>query len=229
MPDDAPEDRPTSRRGFFRLLMLRGIEGGEQAAKNVGDRFKQMVGDEAPGPAGPPKPAPDAYHPLPSAVDPNRMLRPPGAVREQLFGDTCSRCGECAKVCPAQCIVINEAVADGTPFIVARESPCVVCDELACTQHCPSGALLPLTHASQIRMGLAIVDAQRCVRSHGEDCELCVTHCPLGEAAICINDDGAIEVRRGCTGCGVCERACPTEPASIVVEPDQTINWSADG
>ena len=28
-----------------------------------------------------------------------------------------------------------------------------------------------------------------------------------------------VGVGAGCTGCGVCERACPTEPASIWIEP----------
>jgi len=77
-------------------------------------------------------------------------------------------------------------------------------------------------------MGLAIVDHERCLRrpdaplidDQQEDCQICVTQCPIGASAIGIEDQTSrIEVKDGCTGCGVCERECPTLPASIVVEP----------
>ncbi len=59
-----------------------------------------------------------------------------------------------------------------------------------------------------------------------EICDLCVTECPIGEEAIKleknVNADGTVsykpKVLEGCTGCGVCEMICPTEPASIVIE-----------
>ena len=57
-------------------------------------------------------------------------------------------------------------------------------------------------------------------------CDLCVTECPIGDTAIVLekneNDGKAIfkpKVLEGCTGCGVCVMVCPTEPASITIEP----------
>lgn len=57
-----------------------------------------------------------------------------------------------------------------------------------------------------------------------EICHLCVTECPIGEKAIVQtkNRRGNKLIPRvldGCTGCGVCQMVCPTEKASIVVEP----------
>ena len=70
-------------------------------------------------------------------------------------------------------------------------------------------------------MGLAIVDEEFCVRTHGEDCQICVDKCPLGVDAISISEFGSsIEVHEhGCTGCGVCEMYCPTEPRAITIKP----------
>jgi ferredoxin-type protein NapG len=185
-----------------------------------------------------------------------RFLRPPGARPEIELADLCSRCGDCVRACPAQCIQLDardevgDAAAGGLPYIVARQSPCVICEELACMAVCPTGALRPVGAAGEIAMGLAVIDHNRCLRRpfgdgpraggtgaakgvagttpHGriaaaaadaEDCRLCIHDCPIGEAALGLNDAGRLEVRGGCTGCGVCERVCPTEGPSIVVWP----------
>ena len=84
-----------------------------------------------------------------------------------------------------------------------------------------NAALLPLSDKSEIRMGFARVDPGRCLRSYtGEDCRLCVSQCPLGAGALAIDNMNLVDVRGDCTGCGVCERACPTDPPAIWVEPN---------
>ncbi len=151
------------------------------------------------------------------------VLRPPGAVHEDIFGETCQRCGECVRVCPAHAIFpLAELFGDakGTPAIDPSAAACVVCDGLQCTHVCPSGALLPLFDPSLIRMGIARVYAGLCVRTQGEDCTLCVDRCPIGKSAIHFPDAGPPEVlESGCVGCGVCEFYCPTSPKAISIEP----------
>ena len=86
---------------------------------------------------------------------------------------------------------------------------------------CPSGAL-ELVELAKIQMGLARLYEEHCLRSNGEDCRICVEKCPLGEAAIRIDQAGTVEVREpGCVGCGVCEMYCPTTPKAIVIGNDR--------
>jgi ferredoxin-type protein NapG len=152
----------------------------------------------------------------------NLWLRPPGSLDEQKFLDTCSRCGNCVSVCPAQCIKIDSTAAKGggAPFIEPDAMPCVVCEGLKCMHVCPTGALLP-TPLGHIDMGTARMNYQTCVRSKGENCTICIDQCPIGSVAIELQD-GRVQVHEdGCIGCGVCQHYCPTNPKSIVVIPKQ--------
>ena len=147
-------------------------------------------------------------------------LRPPGALPEKKFRDTCYRCGNCVEVCPARAIRPQsggEPAQTGLPYIDPDLGACVVCDELACMKACPSGALKPV-EPTQISMGLAEVSHTRCVRSQGTACTLCIDKCPFGLQAIRLNAAGQVEVlSAGCVGCGSCQFYCPTTPKAIVV------------
>src|SRR5262249_15727534 len=142
------------------------------------------------------------------------------ALPERSFLDTCSRCGECARACPAQCIQIDptQRYGGGAPYIDASVMACLVCNGLKCMHVCPSGALVP-TAVAEIDMGTAVWNEAICVRSRGEGCTVCVDHCPLGSAAIELRDGRVHVIPEGCIGCGVCQHDCPTDPKSIVVIP----------
>src|SRR5205823_14243888 len=101
--------------------------------------------------------------PAPSTVPPVVVLRPPGALPEGQFADTCSRCEECVRVCPARCIRIEPGGrGGGLPFIDVDAMPCVLCDGLLCMDRCPSGALVP-TPLADIDLGTAVWDETTCV------------------------------------------------------------------
>src|SRR5213075_19855 len=109
----------------------------------------------------------------------------PGAVSEQAFRETCSRCGICVSVCPAHAIKIDPSgnKGAGAPYIDVSAMPCVVCDGTPCMHNCPSGALLP-TPIADIDMGTAVWNVSSCLRTHDQQCQICVDQCPLGSAAI---------------------------------------------
>ncbi len=148
------------------------------------------------------------------------LLRPPGALPEAAFLETCLRCGNCVDSCPADAIQPSQSDQPnlaGTPYIDPDDQPCVVCDSLECMQVCPSGALRKLS-VHEIQIGLAEVNFDICLRSNGVDCLECVESCPIGEKAIRLDPEKRVEVLAvGCIGCGVCQYQCPTAPKSIVV------------
>jgi MauM/NapG family ferredoxin protein len=149
-----------------------------------------------------------------------RWLRPPGAAPEAEFASLCHRCGRCVDICPREALFAlpaSEVERAGTPAFVARRAPCAMCEGLRCQTVCPSGALAPLAKGA-VRMGLAEVVAARCIGFAGEACAVCVTACPVPGA---VRSEGGRPVVDAalCTGCGSCEHACPTVPASIVVRP----------
>lgn len=73
-------------------------------------------------------------------------------------------------------------------------------------------------------MGVAAVHHISCLRTRGEDCQLCIEQCPVGDSALHINNHDRIEVLDACTGCGICEFACPTAPPAIEITPTTALN-----
>ncbi|HVT89789.1 MAG TPA: 4Fe-4S dicluster domain-containing protein [Tepidisphaeraceae bacterium] len=202
------EDKQVNRRRFFREGLRELLKPLSEAMVPIEEAIRQLERLES----AVPKPIKN----LPQTT----WLRPPGALQERSFLDTCSRCGTCVNVCPAQCIKIDPAgfSGGGAPYIEPDIMPCVVCDGLVCMRDCPSGALVP-TALGLIDMGTAVWREENCLRSHGEECTICIDKCPIGEVAIELRDGKVHVIEDGCTGCGVCQHDCPTSPKSIVVTP----------
>lgn len=173
------------------------------------------------------------------------VLRPPGAIREEDFLAKCIRCGLCVEACPFDTLMLaraEDSVAIGTPYFKPRTIPCYMCKDIPCVPPCPTGALEPSLVSRVVdgknkldinmsRMGIATIDSDQCIAFWGIQCDACYRACPLLGSAIVI--DHARNDRTGkhaylvprvvgdvCTGCGLCEKACVTEKASIFVLPN---------
>jgi Fe-S-cluster-containing hydrogenase component 2 len=124
-------------------------------------------------------------------------------------------------------------VATGTPYFVARQLPCEMCEDIPCVKACPTGALdHSLTDINKAKMGLAVlVDQENCLNFLGLRCDICYRVCPVIDKAITLEQQ--LNARTGkhalfipvhsdaCTGCGKCEKACPLEVAAIKVYPTE--------
>jgi ferredoxin-type protein NapG len=175
----------------------------------------------------------------PTQARPAQALRPPGALDEPRFLDACLRCGLCVRDCPPHNLQLSDGgrglargVPIGTPFFVARDIPCEMCEQIPCVKACPSGALDPkLTDITQARMGLAVlIDHESCLNFLGLRCDVCYRVCPVIDQAITLEKTSNPRSDRhamllptvhadACTGCGKCEKSCVLEQPAIKVLP----------
>ena len=166
---------------------------------------------------------------------PPAAFRPPGALPEQDFLGACIRCGLCVRDCPPLILTLakpEQPIATGTPFFIARNGACEMCENIPCVKACPTGALdHGLTDIAKARIGLAVlVDHETCLNFLGLRCDVCYRVCPLLDRAI------TLEMRHNertghhtifepvvhsdaCTGCGKCEASCVLQEAAIKVYP----------
>lgn len=168
---------------------------------------------------------------------PPQALRPPGALPEPAFQAACVRCGLCVRDCPYHTLKLAQPIdliANGTPFFIARDIPCEMCDDIPCVKICPTGALDPsLKNIDKAQMGLAVlIDQENCLNFLGLRCDVCYRVCPLIDKAITLNLQHNQRTTKhamfmptvhsnACTGCGKCEKACVLEIAAIKVVPRQ--------
>ena len=168
------------------------------------------------------------------------VLRPPGALPREQFISTCIRCGMCVEACPYDTLslaTISDEISIGTPFFTPRKKPCYMCSDIPCANACPTDALDTATLTKEenasidnARMGLAVINEDTCLAYLGLQCTMCIRACPLSDLAIILHNQRnprtdmhaflmPVVVSDFCTGCGMCEHACPTENASIYVLP----------
>lgn len=164
-----------------------------------------------------------------------QLLRPPGAGTQGEFLAACIRCGQCIEACPTQILRPAAAhchVAAGTPYLIAREKPCDLCQghpEMQCIATCPTPALRPVTRRRDVRMGVAQLDRKTCLAWNSVVCKACWHACPFPNEAIRFDQRGRPVVQpEACVGCGLCEHVCLTEIPAIAITPGRDLGPSSE-
>jgi ferredoxin-type protein NapF len=137
--------------------------------------------------------------------------RPPWALPEAAFTDTCSRCGDCARACPTRIIKPGDG---GYPTVDFTVGECTFCAD--CVAACQPHALLCTEAAPPWQLRATIGDA--CLAKRQVECRVCGEQC--GEAAIrFLPQAGGIAQPQldgeRCTGCGACVAPCPVRAIAI--------------
>jgi ferredoxin-type protein NapG len=184
-------DSPYGRRAFLKDSVVSVAKAAQEFAKHQG------VVPEQPAPA-------------PVRTD---WLRPPGAADEALFLERCTKCGDCAKVCPYGSITFHPQ--NGTPVIFADQMPCYLCEDVPCIAACATEALLPVAGREQIRMGLAVVSHRVCTA--GQGCHACVSKCPTDALSMDFDRQRLVVTTERCVGCGLCEQVCQTVNDQVAI------------
>jgi len=168
------------------------------------------------------------------------ILRPPGAINEEDFLATCIKCGMCVEACPFDTLSLAKPGSNkplGTPYFEPRDVACAMCPDIPCVPVCPTGALdiTKVTTNNELninlaKMGVAIVDTKNCIAYWGIQCDACYRACPLMDKAIYLEYEKNERTGKHaflkpivdsdvCTGCGLCEHACVTKEAAIIILP----------
>lgn len=111
------------------------------------------------------------------------------ALSEEAFASACVRCGQCVQACPYDTLklaTLASGLAAGTPYFIARDIPCEMCEDIPCAKVCPSGALdREIESIDDSRMGLAVLlDHENCLNYQGLRCDVCYRECPKIDEAI---------------------------------------------
>lgn len=156
----------------------------------------------------------DALSEKPVSLPRQDWLRPPGAVTEGLFFERCTRCGDCVKACPYECIRTDPG--SGTPVILPDEAPCRLCEDFPCIVACGTEALLPVQGRTGVSMGMAVVSHRDCMAAQG--CNACVSHCPTLALEMNFETFRLVVEESRCVGCGICEQVCNAVNDKIAIK-----------
>jgi ferredoxin-type protein NapF len=140
----------------------------------------------------------------------NTHRRPPWAIADQSFIQTCNHCGECIHACPEHILIYGRG---DYPEVDFSKGGCTFCGK--CSQICEPGGLRP---PDENPWQLKAFIANTCLTNSGTDCTACSESCPnkaisfrpqVGNTSVPILEEML------CNGCGTCVSACPASAIHV--------------
>lgn len=143
-----------------------------------------------------------------------RPFRPPWALDEYEFTETCTRCGDCIKACAEGILVEGRGRFPVVEFV---RGECTFCE--ACVADCKPQAL---RFESEDELGepwqLDIRLGHTCVIQKGVVCQVCGEQCMENVFRFRPQLGGMVQIEletEKCTGCGACIAPCPVNALSL--------------
>ncbi|MCP3869962.1 MAG: ferredoxin-type protein NapF [Gammaproteobacteria bacterium] len=141
-------------------------------------------------------------------------VRPPWAIPENLFADTCTRCGDCIPACPEGLITKGRG---GFPVLDFKRGGCDFCRE--CVSSCQPRALTydPVTDPPPWDLKATFLNS--CLSLNSVVCRSCGEVCDTQAIRYELRTGGNALVildQERCTGCGLCFAVCPNGSIKIL-------------
>ncbi len=136
-------------------------------------------------------------------------IRPPWALKSELFFAACTRCHDCIPACPNHIISTDKF---NYPLLDFGKGECTFCGKCltACTPQALLSAEKPWDYIAVIK--------ESCLALHGTLCRLCGDECESRAISFPPQLAGfgpPVISASTCTGCGACLRQCPTQAISL--------------
>jgi ferredoxin len=152
-------------------------------------------------------------------------ISPPGSLSVSHLMDKCTSCHLCVSKCPCQIIkpsFLEYGIGGIMQPMLTFENDYCTYECTACSDVCPTGALLPLSIEQKKlnQMGQVRFVMENCiVFTDGVDCGRCYNRCPT-EAIQMVDYKNNLSIPETdsslCVGCGGCEYICPAEPNKAI-------------
>lgn len=131
-------------------------------------------------------------------------------LKEALFTDLCTQCGECAKHCPTHIIRPSDG---GFPRVDFQIDECTFC--YRCAEACPEPLFWPKTEPAW--QAKAVIE-DRCLATQNVECRSCGDSCEPEAISFKLAVGRVAQPQidiNSCTGCGACVSICPTSAITI--------------